>query len=77
MANAGLSAKQEKYDKIQKLKQEVYEMVKSRTLKRTVDPLALKISILIVILISSHSLEEDSGPPVEKLYEEVVERYIL
>ena len=30
MANEGLSAKQEKYDKIQKMKQEVTEMVKSR-----------------------------------------------
>ncbi|XP_042009542.1 ubinuclein-2-like [Salvia splendens] len=30
MANAGLSAKQEKYDKIQRMKQEVAEMVKSQ-----------------------------------------------
>ena len=30
MAKVGLSAKQEKYDKIQKMKQEVAEMVKSR-----------------------------------------------
>ena len=30
MTNAGLSAKQEKYDQIQKMKQEVAEMVKSR-----------------------------------------------
>ncbi|KAG6406091.1 hypothetical protein SASPL_133688 [Salvia splendens] len=34
MANAGLSAKQEKYDKILKMKQEVAEMVKSRAAGR-------------------------------------------
>lgn len=33
MANTDLSAKQEKDDQIQKMKQEVAEMVKSRTLR--------------------------------------------
>ncbi|XP_057773223.1 ubinuclein-1-like isoform X2 [Salvia miltiorrhiza] len=87
MANSGLSAKQEKDDQIQKMKQEVSEMVKSRTarmkskeacpeereaLKRKYnldDVLENKICDLYDLYVER--LEEDSGPPVRKLYEEL------
>ncbi|KAL0432233.1 UNVERIFIED_CONTAM: Ubinuclein-1 [Sesamum latifolium] len=103
MANMGLSAKQEKDDRIQKIKQEVAEMVKLRipymkskieqqtansddfqeagpeekeALKRKYsldDVLENKICDLYDLYVER--LEEDSGPPVRKLYEEVVVQY--
>ncbi|KAG6408296.1 hypothetical protein SASPL_131301 [Salvia splendens] len=74
MANAGLSAKQEKYDKIQKMKQEVAEMVKSRDAGKKHkhsfnNVLENKICKLYDLYVES--LEEDSCRPVEKLYEEL------
>ncbi|KAI3460559.1 hypothetical protein Pfo_017222 [Paulownia fortunei] len=100
MANMGLSAKQEKDDRIQKIKQEVAEMVKLRilymkskveqqagnsddfqeagpeekeALKRKYsmdDVLENKICDLYDLYVER--LEEDSGPPVRRLYEELV-----
>ncbi|KAK4387333.1 Ubinuclein-1 [Sesamum angolense] len=99
MANMGLSAKQEKDDRIQKIKLEVAEMVKLRipymkskieqqtansddfqeagpeekeALKRKYsldDVLENKICDLYDLYVER--LEEDSGPPVRKLYEEL------
>ncbi|KAL8482227.1 hypothetical protein ACS0TY_028399 [Phlomoides rotata] len=99
MANLGLSAKQEKDDRLQKTKQEVAEMVKQRlqymkskvqqqttdtddfqeaspaekeALKRKYsmdDALENKICDLYDLYVER--LEEDSGPPVRRLYEEL------
>ncbi|KAL1557081.1 ubinuclein-1-like isoform X2 [Salvia divinorum] len=99
MANAGLSAKQEKDDQIQKMKQEVAEMVKAQTVcmkskleqhgansdgfqetgpnKREAfkhkdsfdDVLENKICELCDLYVER--LEEDSGLPVKRLYEEL------
>lgn len=99
MANMGLSAKQEKDDLIQKVKQEVAEMVKSRTVrlkskleqhdansddfqeagpvdrealirKYTMDDV-LENKICDLYDLYVERLEEDSGAPVRKLYEEL------
>ncbi|KAL3641221.1 hypothetical protein CASFOL_016189 [Castilleja foliolosa] len=99
MANLGLSAKQEKDDRLQKIKKEVADMVRQRVpymkskleqqntstddfqeaspedkeaLKRkcsTDDALENKICDLYDLYVER--LEEDSGPPVKKLYEEL------
>ncbi|KAL1533579.1 ubinuclein-1-like isoform X1 [Salvia divinorum] len=98
MANLGLSARQEKDDRLQKTKQEVVEMVRQRvqymkskvlqetsaddfqeigheekeTLKRIYsmdDALENKICDLYDLYVER--LEEDSGPPVRRLYEEL------
>ncbi|XP_042040487.1 ubinuclein-1-like isoform X1 [Salvia splendens] len=98
MANLGLSARQEKDDRLQKTKQEVAEMVRQRvqymkskvqqqtatddfqeigheekeTLKRKYsmdDALENKICDLYDLYVERH--EEDSGPPVRRLYEEL------
>ncbi|KAL3638855.1 hypothetical protein CASFOL_016762 [Castilleja foliolosa] len=99
MANLGLSAKQEKDDQLQKIKQEVVDMVGQRVpymkskldqqttsaddfqeasqedkeaLKRKYridDALENKICELYDLYVER--LEEDSGPPVKRLYEEL------
>ncbi|GFP89852.1 hypothetical protein PHJA_001129000 [Phtheirospermum japonicum] len=99
MANLGLSAKQEKDDRLQKIKQEVADMVRQRVpymkskleqqttgaddfqetspedkeaLKRKCsidDALENKICDLYDLYVER--LEEDSGPPVRRLYEEL------
>ncbi|KAL9173159.1 hypothetical protein ABFS82_03G095100 [Erythranthe guttata] len=99
MATLGLSAKQEKDDRLQKIKQEVVEMVRQRVqhmkskveqqttntddfeeagpeekgaLKRKYsidDALENKICDLYDLYVER--LDEDSGPPVRKLYEEL------
>ncbi|KAG8378224.1 hypothetical protein BUALT_Bualt08G0115500 [Buddleja alternifolia] len=99
MANMGLSAKQEKDDRLHKIKQEVAEMVTQRipyikskveqqtnnsddfqeavpeekeALKRKYsmdDALENKICNLYDLYVER--LEEDSGPPVRRLYEEL------
>ncbi|KAL6492910.1 hypothetical protein OROGR_032669 [Orobanche gracilis] len=99
MANLGLSAKQEKDDRLQKIKQEVADMVKHQVpymkskleqqttstddfreagleeleaLKRKSsmdDALENKICDLHDLYVEK--LEEDSGPPVRRLYEEL------
>ncbi|KAK4429615.1 Ubinuclein-1 [Sesamum alatum] len=99
MANLGLSAKQEKDDRLQKIKQEIAEMVKQRiphinskveqqttnsddfqeagpqgkeALKHKYsmdDVLENKICDLYDLYVEK--LEEDSGPPVRRLYEEL------
>ncbi|PIN22029.1 hypothetical protein CDL12_05274 [Handroanthus impetiginosus] len=99
MANLGLSARQEKDDRLQKIKQEVAEMVRQRiqymkskveeqtansddfqeagpeekeAVKRKYsmdDALENKICDLYDLYVEK--LEEDSGPPVRKLYEEL------
>ncbi|KAH6789113.1 hypothetical protein C2S51_004119 [Perilla frutescens var. frutescens] len=99
MANRGLSAKQEKDDQMQKMKQEVAEMVKLRIVRMKSkleqhdansddfqeagpverealkhkysmdDVLENKICDLYDLYVER--LEEDSGPPVRKLYEEI------
>ncbi|XP_047977743.1 ubinuclein-2-like [Salvia hispanica] len=74
MANEGLSAKQEKYDKIQKMKQEVTEMVKSRAAGKRHkhsfnDVMENKNCKLYDLYVET--LEEFSGPLVETLYEEL------
>ncbi|KAI3464559.1 hypothetical protein Pfo_021222 [Paulownia fortunei] len=99
MANLGLSAKQEKDDRLQKIKQDVAEMVRQRipfmkskveqqtsntddfqeagpeekeALKRKYsmdDALQNKICDLYDLYVER--LEEDSGPPVRRLYEEL------
>ncbi|CAA0840811.1 wound-responsive family protein [Striga hermonthica] len=100
MANAGLSAKQEKADRIEKIKQEVAEMVKQRipymkskaeqlaansddfqeagpevkeVLKRKYsmdDALGNKICDLYDLYVER--IDEDSGPPIRRLYQELV-----
>ncbi|KAL6527531.1 hypothetical protein OROGR_016621 [Orobanche gracilis] len=100
MANMGLSAKKEKDDRIEKIKQEVTEMVKQRipymkskaeqqaansddfqetgpeergALKRKYsmdDVLGNKICDLYDLYVER--VEEDSGPPVRRLYQELV-----
>ncbi|KAG6408298.1 hypothetical protein SASPL_131303 [Salvia splendens] len=66
-------AKQEKYDKIQKMKQKVAEMVKSRAAgkkhKHSFN-VVLENKICKLYDLYVERLEEESGPPVEKLYEE-------
>ncbi|CAA0809972.1 wound-responsive family protein [Striga hermonthica] len=99
MANLGLSAKQEKDDRLQKIKQEVADMVRQwipymksklehqnassddfqgaaleekEALKRKYrmdDALENKICDLYDLYVER--LEEDSGPPVKRLYEEL------
>ncbi|GER55444.1 wound-responsive family protein [Striga asiatica] len=100
MANAGLSAKQEKADRIEKIKQEVAEMVKQQipymkskaeqlaansddfqeagpevkeVLKRKYnidDALGNKICDLYDLYVER--IDEDSGPPIRRLYQELV-----
>ncbi|GER40313.1 wound-responsive family protein [Striga asiatica] len=100
MANAGLSAKQEKADRIEKIKQEVAEMVKQRipymkskaeqlaansddfqeagpevkkVLKRKYsmdDALGNKICDLYDLYVER--IDQDSGPPIRRLYQELV-----
>ncbi|XP_073140641.1 ubinuclein-1 isoform X2 [Henckelia pumila] len=98
MANMGLSVKQEKDDQLQKIKQEVADMVKLRismkpkveqqnaslddfqeagrgdreTLKRkySIDN-ALENKICDLYDLYVERLEEESGPPVRRLYEEL------
>ncbi|XP_075518968.1 ubinuclein-1-like isoform X1 [Primulina tabacum] len=99
MANMGLSVKQEKDDQLQKIKQEVTDMVKLRIMhmkskveqqnasfadsqeagrgdrdalkrKYSIDN-ALKNKICDLYDLYVERLEEESGPPVRRLYEEL------
>ncbi|PIN16996.1 hypothetical protein CDL12_10350 [Handroanthus impetiginosus] len=100
MANTGLSAKQEKDERIHNIKQEVAEMVKLRipSMKSKVEQQAansdnfqeagpedkaalkrkysmddvLENKICDLYDLYAERLEEDSGPPVRRLYEELV-----